>query len=42
MSIFVVIRECWEEDPKLLIQTVLAGTLLATLGIVVVVLTLAM
>ena len=31
MNIFVAVRECWDEDPKLLIQTILAGALLATL-----------
>jgi hypothetical protein len=31
MNILIVVKECWEEDPKLLIQTILAGAALAML-----------
>ena len=32
MNIFIVVQECWNENPKLLVQTVLAG---AALGMAV-------
>jgi hypothetical protein len=37
MNIFRIIKECWDEDPKLLIQTVVGGAVLgfAMLGLTV-------